>query len=843
LALAVFAWSFAQCGRACGAGLDTAQDLYRSGQYEQCLESSRRAIEDGSEGAQWRELAVQSLMALGRYDQAAKEMDAAILDLPANIPLMKLAHTAYLHSGHTARAREVLTWIYDVARARGVASRNARALVALGETLLLLGAEPKVVLDDFYNGAIQADPNCLEAYLATGALALAKQDYDLAAGQYRRALRSQGDHPDVHCGLARAFYPSDRRAMGQSLDAALHLNPRHAPSLILLAEHQIDCEDYDAAAVSLDRVIAVNPWHPEAWAYKSLLAHLANDPNAAQGHRDRALKFWSTNPRVDHLIGAKLSQKYRFEEGARFQRQALLFDPAFQQARIQLAEDLLRLGQEREGWALAEEVHTQDPYNVTAYNLVSLRDRLSEFRTLTDEGLIVRMDPREAAVYGDRVVRLLKEAWIGLCGRYGLHLDGPVTVELFPNQQDFAVRTFGMPGVEGFLGVCFGKVITANSPKAAPVHNWEAMLWHEFAHVVTLHLTANKMPRWLSEGMSVYEEWQRDPVWGQRITPAYRKMILGEDLVPVSELSGAFMSPPSPVHLQFAYLESALAVEFLVERYGMPALKGILADLAKGDPINNAIARHAAPLQEVDTQFAAFARARARDVARDVDWDEPDQGQVDPTDPNAVAQWLGRHPNSLWGLTAQAICLVADRRWEEAKVPLNKLISLYPQYTGEGNPYQLLAQVHRQLGQTDQEQQVLSRLAALSCDAAEAYTRLMEIAVDRKDWREVVDQAGRVLAVNPMMGAVYRVMGQAHEGLGQEGQAVESYARLLRLDPADPAEVHYRLAGLLRRTDPAAAKRHVLESLADAPRFREGHRLLLEILREGPVSSPQGGQP
>jgi len=231
MALAVVAWLSASGGRACASGLDTAQQQYRGGLYEQCLESSQKAIADGAEEVEWRELAVKALMALGRYEQAATEMDTAIVDFPANIPLMKLAHTAYLHSGHTARAREVLTWIYEVARARGVASRNAQGLVALGETLLLLGAEPKVVLDDFYNRAIKADPNCREAFLATGALALAKQDYDLAATQYRKALERFGDDPDVHWGLAKAFCPSDRKAMGQSLDAALHVNPRHASSL------------------------------------------------------------------------------------------------------------------------------------------------------------------------------------------------------------------------------------------------------------------------------------------------------------------------------------------------------------------------------------------------------------------------------------------------------------------------------------------------------------------------------------------------------------------------------------------------------------------------------------
>ena len=83
-------------------------------------------------------------------------------------------------------------------------------------------------------------------------------------------------------------------------------------------------------------------------------------------------------------------------------------------------------------------------------------------------------------------------------------------VEIFPQKKEFAVRTFGLPGADGLLGVCFGRVITANSPASQGEHpsNWEAVLWHEFCHVVTLSKTHNKMPRWLSEGISVYEEGQ-----------------------------------------------------------------------------------------------------------------------------------------------------------------------------------------------------------------------------------------------------------------------------------------------------------------------------------------------
>jgi tetratricopeptide (TPR) repeat protein len=137
--------------------------------------------------------------------------------------------------------------------------------------------------------------------------------------------------------------------------------------------------------------------------------------------------------------------------------------------------------------------------------------------------------------------------------------------------------------------------------------------------------------------------------------------------------------------------------------------------------------------------------------------------------------------------------------------------------------------VHHQLGQTQQERQVLDELAALSADAADAFGRLMEIGIEQKDWRQVLRNGDRYLAVYPLLSAVHWRMGLASEGLGQEEQAVESYRRLLLLDPSDPVEVNYRLACLLEQRDPAAAKRYVLDALADAPRFRSAHRLLLKL--------------
>ena len=90
---------------------------------------------------------------------------------------------------------------------------------------------------------------------------------------------------------------------------------------------------------------------------------------------------------------------------------------------------------------------------------------------------------------------------------------------MFPKHDDFAVRNLGLPGMIGALGACFGRVVTLDSPHARPPgeYNWQPTLWHELAHVVTLQLSNNRVPRWLTEGISVWEERRGRPEWGREM--------------------------------------------------------------------------------------------------------------------------------------------------------------------------------------------------------------------------------------------------------------------------------------------------------------------------------------
>jgi len=803
--------------------VEETQKQFLRGDYESVIRITQKKVDSGAYQDDWRILLVKSLLATGRYNEAYSNAVPGVAD-SYNLGLRLLARETTLYQNNAASAQRQLGDMKALIERRFGNFQNDDA-PALGRALLLLGLDSRLVLDNCFRRAEKMEPPARDAFLATGQLALEKHDSALAADAFRAGLKKFPDDPDMECGLARAFESGDQEEMMTHIEAALKINPRHVPSLLLLANHLIDAEKYDLADQQLALALKVNPHCPEALAYRSVLALLRNDPDGAQKDRAAALQFWQANPEVDHLIGQKLARKYRFEEAAAEQRLALDLDPAYLPARRELAEDLLRLGRDTEGWELAQDAHAQDGYDVTLYNLVTLHDQMSKYRTLTNADFIVEMTAHEADLYGDRALDLLNRARATLCHKYGVELTNPTRVEIFAEQKDFAVRTFGMPGNPGYLGVCFGSVITANSPasQAPNPANWEDVLWHEFCHVVTLNETRNRMPRWLSEGISVYEERQDNPAWGERMNLAYREMILDGKLTPLGELSGAFLSPKTPQDLLFAYYESSLVVEFLAQEHGLETVKAILRDLRDGQEINRAITAHTVPLAQLEKKFAAFARAQADALAPGADLEKPPKEDEEA--------WNKAHTNNYYLKIRQAQKFMDDTNLAAAKTVLESVAASYAGERRADNPLWLLAATERNLKQTNAELATLKKFAERESDFVDLYLRLIELSLAGKDWPSAAKYANLLLEVNPLIPAPYKALAEAGDALGNKDQAIEAYRRLLLLEPADPAEVHFQLARLLhgRGNAETEAKRHVLQALEEAPRFREAQRLLLQI--------------
>jgi DNA-binding SARP family transcriptional activator len=183
--------------------------------------------------------------------------------------------------------------------------------------------------------------------------------------------------------------------------------------------------------------------------------------------------------------------------------------------------------------------------------------------------------------------------------------------------------------------------------------------------------------------------------------------------------------------------------------------------------------------------------------------------------------------------------LVEKEDWAAAKPMLQSLLDLCPQAVGA---CELLAKTHHALGETNAEQETLEQLAQRDDSATEAYARLMELARNAQDWPAVILNARRYRAVNPLVPLPYRFLADAGAKAGDARASIEACRALLQLDPADPAELHYRLARLLKDAGDPSARKQVLLALEEAPRYRDALRLLLELHKEETASVPPASE-
>ena len=139
--------------------------------------------------------------------------------------------------------------------------------------------------------------------------------------------------------------------------------------------------------------------------------------------------------------------------------------------------------------------------------------------------------------------------------------------------------------------------------------------------------------------------------------------------------------------------------------------------------------------------------------------------------------------------------------------------------------------MERNLQQTNAELAALVKLSSGESDFVDLEVRLIDLYSAQKDWPAVIDHANRLLAINPLVSIPYTALAEAGAATGKTDVAISAYRHLLLLEPADPAQAHYELARLLHARGGAEgeAKRHLLQALEEAPRFRDAQRLLLEI--------------
>ncbi len=652
--------------------------LSSKGEYEKCLVACEEGLRDGfSPGLAALEL--RTLLKLGRYEDARTK---AVNDwrLTRYDPIVVLAVAeVFLATGGVESADNVIEVLFN-RLPEPPWNDGASSVVAYAGLVMLAGADGSLVLSELLEPAKEADPNVREVYLAIARLGLKHHDFELAAENFRAGLKLFPGDPEFLLGMELSGVPLPEADVDEEngilgfADLALKANPNFPEALLYKAKNLVGRKDFDGAGEMLGRLFAVNPSHPEGHGLAAAISLLKEDVKGAEESLKLARKFWPENPHVWHIVGETLAGQYRFAEGLVYLKKAAAASPDSPEILFELGSNQLRFGELESGWKNVERSYELDPYHVGAFNLMALRDKIAEYPVLQQSDVMLRMSPDDTAVFGQRALELAVRAKETLAVKYGMKLSQPVMVEMLPKQEDFAIRTFGLPGGESFLGVCFGPLITMTSPRGRLGRaNWESVLWHEMAHTITLDMTRHRIPRWLSEGISVYEERQAREGWGQGMTSVFRSRLLEEELAPIEELDKLFAGPD----IMLGYYQSSLVVEFIVGKFGIESMRGILKELSSGVPMEKAFETHTLPLSKLNSDFKKFARKLAEAYGSDIDWTplsdtEYKQYRDDPEN------WVSENPKRYAAIMMLASKFLGEGNWQGAKDLMEPVIKAVP---------------------------------------------------------------------------------------------------------------------------------------------------------------------
>ncbi len=254
-------------------------------------------------------------------------------------------------------------------------------------------------------------------------------------------------------------------------------------------------------------------------------------------------------------------------------------------------------------------------------NTLRVLDKLKDYSVVRTNApdIVTWLDKKEADAMRPYVEDVARQAITTYSNRYAFKPAQPITIEVYPNHDDFAVRTAGLPGI-GLLGVTFGYLVAMDSPsgRAAGDFHWGSTLWHEMAHVFTLSVTEHRVPRWLSEGISVFEEWRTGPTPGIAVSPRALDVFHEGKLLPVATLDEGFIRPAYEDQVQVSYIQAGLICYFIEQKWGFEKLVGLLNQFKKDTTTAAAIQAtfNIAP-PEFDKQFNAFMNQRFASYLKD----------------------------------------------------------------------------------------------------------------------------------------------------------------------------------------------------------------------------------
>jgi cellulose synthase operon protein C len=799
-----------------------------TGRYTEAEAAAKRFLTKTPDAAGVRHELGEALAATGRHAEAITEFERAAADSDKSD-----ASGNKLESD--LRRAELLDLIGQEDRAKVIYESfvkyytdndpaSARELTLIARALVHL--ERFQDANDMYRSAGEADSNYLEAQLGAAELFTEKYAYSDAAAFLDDALQINPNSARAYLNLARNKRFEGGDEITQALNKALTINPNLVEALALKAAIALEANKVDEASAEIDKALKVNSRSLEAHSLRAAMLYLQDrdfEPEVAA-----TLAIGPRYGGVYNTLSHYAAITRRTDQAAQFARRATEIAPHLWDAHLNLGMALLRMGQMETGRAAIEKAFKGDPFNVWAKNTLDLLDSMRDFKETKHGAFLIKASAQESDVLSPYAASLLEEAAAKLTAKYRFTPKGPIVVEIFQNHEDFAVRTLGMPGL-GALGVCFGLVIAQDSPSAreAGEFNWGSTLWHEYTHVITLQMTDYRIPRWFSEGLSVYEERRARPGWGDDWNPLFVRAFMDRRWFKMADLDAGFQRPKSPQDVPIAYFQASQVCEFIVERFGFDAILRMLAmyrEKARTPDVLQQVLKLSE--SDFDREFAAFVESKARPLHQAL---SAQNNVVASLTKEEVLQLLATQDTFALRIRAAEL-LAADGDTQGAIAHYTRALELFPYAAGPGNAYESVAKLLEQKGERAQAAKMLEGLVKNDENNLEALKTIARLRLALGDRQQALDALQASFFISPFDYKLHTQAGELSVEIKKDAQALTEFQVALALAPPNIAEANYNVAtayhALGRQPE---AKRAVLRALEAAPRYEKAQELLLRI--------------
>jgi tetratricopeptide (TPR) repeat protein len=675
-----------------------------------------------------------------------------------------------------------------------------------------------------FRDAVRTNQRSVYARSRWGRLFLETHQHDEALRLFREALELSPNDVHARLGLAHVYTEQFAGEAEPVLEQVLQEDPNLVEGQLLRARMAMEGGHQDEARSALDQALKAAEAQKlpplEVYAGRAVL-DLARGQDSASMPRNawvgRSLAFNPHDGAVFEDLAHFEVMRRRYAEATPLLRKAIEVQPRRWSAHAALGANLLRFGQIDEARQHMQVAYQGDPYSPTIVNTLRLLDRADQVDVVTSkvslppaaEVLVqLRLDKKESAALQPYVQSLARDSIATFAQRYGFQPKGPITVELYPNHDDFAVRVAALPGI-GLLGVTFGELIVMDSPsgRASGDFHWGTTLWHEMAHVFTLSMTNNRVPRWLSEGISVFEEWRTGPTPGVVIAPDVMSALREQRMLPVADLDAGFIRPEYPNQVQVSYTQAGLVCLFIEERWGFDRLPALVRQFEREISTQAAIeSTLKIPAKEFDRQFAAFVQQRyATTFARFPEWQQA-------------------------RMTAAKAMEAED--WTKVIDAAQRAIDIYPDDVANDGPYVLLAAALEKSGQRSRAVQTLQRYRERGGWDPSSMRQLAQWLHASND-AAALEVLANVNYADPLNAAQHQLLGEQYLTVGRGEDSMQEFRVLLSLNPQDPATAHFGMARALRALgNSQESRRHLLDALETAPHFKPAQALLLQMIEE-----------